>query len=296
MARAHRPTESFGEHLAALYAAFPFDRSLAADPVALVRPYADRPRAAEIAGLLAATIAVGNTTSIRRAFRDVEDRVAGDLAGWVDGADGGRPTDRLRSFRHRWIRGEQLDYLAGTLRRIYGSYDSLESVFLEGHSSAGFPAGLDRLAREFRAGPSGGAPAPRGYARLFPTPLARPASPCKRMTLYLRWMVRPGYPDLGLWRRVPTGELRIPLDQHVYWIAYHLGLTRRRSRSWATVEEVTESLRRIDPVDPIRFDFVLCHTGVSGDCPKRRTESICGRCLVRPDCLLWRPSARRTAS
>ena len=84
------------------------------------------------------------------------------------------------------------------------------------------------------------------------------------------------------------GELRIPLDQHVYWIAYHLGLTSRRTRSWAAVEEVTEALRRIDPVDPIRYDFVLCHTGISGDCPKQRDLRVCGPCVVRPDCLLWR--------
>ena len=77
-------------------------------------------------------------------------------------------------------------------------------------------------------------------------------------------MVRDRYPDLGIWRRVPTGELKIPLDQHVHWIAYHLGLTHRRTRSWAAVEEVSEALRRIDPLDPVKYDFVLCHTGISG--------------------------------
>jgi uncharacterized protein (TIGR02757 family) len=101
-------------------------------------------------------------------------------------------------------------------------------------------------------------------------------------------MVRPRYPDLGVWTTVPTGELRVPLDQHVHWIAYHLGLTSRKSRSWSAVEEVTEALRRIDPLDPVRYDFVLCHTGVSGDCPKERDLSVCGPCSVRPDCRLWR--------
>ena len=148
----------------------------------------------------------------------------------------------------------------------------------------GFAQGLDRLARMLR----GDARAPRGYNALFPSPLDRAKSPCKRMTLFVRWMVRPAYPDLGLWTHVPTGELRIPLDQHVYWIAYHLGLTQRKSRSWATVEEVTEALRRIDPLDPVKYDFVLCHTGISGDCPKVRDLSVCGPCVVRPDCLMWR--------
>ena len=95
-------------------------------------------------------------------------------------------------------------------------------------------------------------------------------------------MVRDRYPDLGLWREVPTGELRIPLDHHVHWIAYHLGLTARQTRSWSAVEEVTEALRRVDPIDPTKFDFVLCHTGVSGDCPKRRDLAVCGPCSVRP--------------
>jgi uncharacterized protein (TIGR02757 family) len=101
-------------------------------------------------------------------------------------------------------------------------------------------------------------------------------------------MVRERYPDLGQWRRVPTGELRVPLDFHVHWIAYHLGLTARRTKSWAAVEEVSEALRRIDPMDPVRFDFVLCHTGISGDCPKERDIKVCGPCAVRPDCDLWR--------
>ncbi len=290
MARAHRPSGELPSHLRALYAAFPFDRSLAQDPLSCVRPHANRPRSAEIAGLIAATIAIGNTTSIRRAFAEVERRIGGDFEAWVLGSDRPEVADRLGSFRHRWVRGEQLTYLARTLRPLYASGATLEDQFLDGYRSAGFAGGVDALARTLRAGPpaDGDGAAPRGYGRLFPTPLNGSHSPCKRLVLFVRWMVRPSYPDLGLWRRVPTGELRVPLDQHVYWIAYHLGLTRRRTRSWATVEEVTEALRVIDPIDPVRFDFVLCHTGISGDCPKRRDLATCGPCLVRSDCDLWR--------
>ena len=178
-------------------------------------------------------------------------------------------------------------HLAERLRTTYDSYDSLEDVFLEGMGANGFAGGIDSLARSLR-GPSRGSRAPRGYRALFPSPFDARHSPAKRLTLYLRWMVRDRFPDFGYWRRVPMGELRVPLDQHVFWIAYHLGLTHRRTRTWETVEEVTASLRRIDPADPIRFDFVLCHTGISGDCPKRRDIAVCGPCAVRPDCLLWR--------
>ena len=289
MARPHRPGPAFPAHLNALYGAFPFDRSLEEDPLSCVRPYADRPRSAEIAGVLAATLAVGTTRSIRRAFHDVEDRVGPDLERWVDRSDHPEPARRLATFRHRWIRGDQLTHLARTLRSVYRSGSSLEDRFLSGYDSGGFADGLDALSRTLRDGPTRPAPeAPSGYARLFPSPLGSSRSACKRLVLFVRWMTRPTYPDLGLWRRVPTGELRVPLDQHVYWIAYHLGLTRRRTRNWAAVEEVTEALRRIDPLDPVRFDFVLCHTGISGDCPKHRDLRVCGPCLVRPDCLLWR--------
>ncbi|EQD73139.1 hypothetical protein B1B_03373, partial [mine drainage metagenome] len=181
-----------------------------------------------------------------------------------------------------------LDHLAGVLHRYYAEHASLEEAFLDGFDRRGFAGGLDALARTLRGAPGVGRAAPPGYARLFPSPLDAARSPCKRLTLLVRWLARDRSPDLGRWTRVPQGELRIPLDLHVHWIAYHLGLTARRTRSWAAVEEVTEALRRIDPLDPTRFDFVLCHTGISGDCPKARDAAVCGPCLVRPDCLMWR--------
>lgn len=283
----HRPSPDFPAHLRALYASFPFERSLAQDPLSCVRPYAADRAQAEVAGLVAAVLAIGNTTAIRRAFADVERRIGGDFAGWVDRAHSAESDRALATFRHRWVRGEQLAQLARAVRSARGSVASLEELFLDGYREGGFERGLDALARALRSPPDHRR-APAGYDRLFPSPLAASRSPCKRLTLYARWMVRPSYPDLGLWTRVPTGELRVPLDQHVHWIAYHLGLTGRRSRTWATVEEVTDALRRIEPVDPIKFDFVLCHTGISGDCPKRRDLTVCGPCLVRPDCRMWR--------
>lgn len=289
MVRRHRPTPALPQHLEQLYRAFPFDRSLAEDPLSLVRPHASDPRAAEIAGLFAAVLAVGNTTAIRRAFRELEDRLGGDWVGFVGAAGSPRTVRALAGYRHRWIRGDQLLYLARRLRHLEGSGRTLEGTFVEGLGPDGDAAGgIDALATALRGDRSDGlGPAPRGYEALFPSPRAPGRSPCKRLTLYVRWMVRREFPDLGLWRRVDPAQLRIPLDQHVFWIAYHLGLTARRTRSWAAVEEITTALRAVDPVDPIRFDFVLCHTGISGDCPKRRDLRVCGPCAVRPDCLLW---------
>jgi uncharacterized protein (TIGR02757 family) len=286
----HRPTGDFPRHLEALYARFPFDRSYDDDPISEVRPLARDRQRAEIAGVFASTLATGNTTAIRRAIGQLARLVDGDVARLVEPGWAPERARRLTGFRHRWIRGDQLDYLAGSLSAFYREEPSLERVFVRGLENGGFAHGLDALVRVLRGGARGGhgPEPPRGYAALFPSPLDPGHSPSKRLTLFVRWMVRPRYPDLGVWTAVPTGELRVPLDQHVHWIAYHLGLTARKSRSWSAVEEVSEALRRIDPLDPVRYDFVLCHTGVSGDCPKERDLSVCGPCVVRPDCRLWR--------
>jgi uncharacterized protein (TIGR02757 family) len=288
--REYRPTAEFPRHLEALYARFPFDRSLADDPISVVRPLAKDLRRAEVAGVFASTLAIGNTTAIRGAIVRLADLSGGDVAWLIAPGHARERARRLAPFRHRWIRGDQLDYLARVLEAYYHRHPSLESAFVDGLATGSFAGGLDGLSRVLRgdAWRARLGPPPRGYRALFPSPRDAAGSPCKRLTLFVRWMVRDRYPDLGFWRHVPTGELRIPLDQHVHWIAFHLGLTSRRSRSWAAVEEVTEALRRVDPTDPTRFDFVLCHTGVSGDCPKERDMTVCGPCAVRPDCLLWR--------
>ena len=281
---AHRPSAEFPAHLRSLYAHFRFDRSLADDPISVVRPLARDLRRAELAGIFGSTLAIGNTAAIRGAIEGLRDRVDGDVARLTDPAWEQERRARLRSFKHRWIRGDQLNHLADVLTGYYVTHRSLETAFLDGWDREGFVGGLDSLSRTLR----GTGPAPAGYRALFPSPIEAPRSPCKRLTLFVRWMVRAGYPDLGYWRRIPTGDLKVPLDQHVHWIAYHLGLTARRTRSWAAVEEVSEALRRLEPIDPVKYDFVLCHTGISGDCPKRRDLAVCGPCSVRPDCLMWR--------
>jgi endonuclease III len=116
-------------------------------------------------------------------------------------------------------------------------------------------------------------------------------------------MVRgPDGVDLGLWRGVPTSALVVPLDTHVARVARRLGLTRRRDLSWRTAEEVTGGLRVADAGDPVRFDFALCHLGMSGHCPPRRDPERCAICLLADGCEAGavsapgRPAARGSRS
>ena len=130
----------------------------------------------------------------------------------------------------------------------------------------------------------GGRPS-RGYRHLFPLPSA--GGPCKRLHLFLRWMVRREAPDFGLWTGVSPARLLIPLDTHVENMSRAIGLTRRRSRNWRMAQEVTQHLALVDAEDPVKFDFALCHKRMSGDCRDRRDPIVCQPCGLRTVCRHW---------
>jgi uncharacterized protein (TIGR02757 family) len=105
---------------------------------------------------------------------------------------------------------------------------------------------------------------PAGLMQFFPSPAG--GSTCKRQNLFLRWVVRDRDIDLGIWKGIPKNKLVIPLDTHIMKISQCLGFTKRKSADWKTAVEITESLKRFDPEDPLKYDFALCHHGISGLC------------------------------
>jgi len=117
----------------------------------------------------------------------------------------------------------------------------------------------------------------------FPRPSG--GSACKRLNLFLRWMVRKNDGiDLGLWRSVKPSELIIPLDTHVGRIAYAIGLTDSRQQTWKTALEVTASLSKLDPEDPVKYDFSLCRLGILKECTSRPAQSRCEPCSLSGIC------------
>jgi uncharacterized protein (TIGR02757 family) len=99
-----------------------------------------------------------------------------------------------------------------------------------------------------------------GYRFMFTDPLT--GSACKRMNLFLRWMIRKDDLDFGLWNEIPANKLVIPVDTHVARICRELMLTKRKNVSWEMAEEITENLRVFDPLDPVKYDFAICHIGM----------------------------------
>jgi len=119
---------------------------------------------------------------------------------------------------------------------------------------------------------------PATYGIRFSLPDPREGSACKRWRMFLRWMVREGWPDLGQWRAYPRESLVIPLDTHVARTARLIGLSQRRVPDGRMALEITDFLRQIDSSDPLRFDFALSHLGILGNCPGVRSLPSCAPC------------------
>lgn len=94
-------------------------------------------------------------------------------------------------------------------------------------------------------------------------------------------MIRDRDIDLGIWKNVPKDKLVIPLDTHIMKISRCLDFTTRNSADWKTAVEITGSLKKFDPADPLKYDFALCHQGISGLCKGKREKSVCAGCVFR---------------
>jgi uncharacterized protein (TIGR02757 family) len=193
-------------------------------------------------------------------------------------------------------RGDDVAGLLLGARRLQRAHGSLGAFFGAQHREAHgeLRESLARFVDAIRREGGLDASARRGARHLLPDP--RATSGCKRLLLFLRWMVRgPDGVDLGLWRdRVEVASLLVPVDVHIHKLARNLGLTRRKATSWRTTVEVTDALRGFDPTDPVRFDFALCHMGMAVRCPSRRDPTRCEGCGVLPVCRHW--SGRRRSS
>jgi uncharacterized protein (TIGR02757 family) len=265
------------------------------DPVHLVRPFtgtADR----EIAGFCAAALAFGRVGSVINSIRTLFRIMGPHPAAYVRAFDPAAPHPELRAMVHRWTRGIDLVALLWILRQMLERSGSIEGFFAEGyrpeHEDVG-PA-LDSfstraMALDIRRA-YGRTPKRPGVCYFFPRPSA--GSACKRLNLFLRWMVRRDEIDLGAWTAIPPSKLVVPLDTHIIRLGKCLRLTRYNTAGWKMAADITAALRALDPVDPVRFDFSLCHVGMRNQCGYGRAQGD-RQCPLRGIC---RPRGRSSAS
>ena len=133
---------------------------------------------------------------------------------------------------------------------------------------------------------------PKRPGRLLLLSAASAGSGCKRLNLFLRWMVRRDALDLGVWTRVSPAKLIVPLDTHVIRVGRCLRLTRYTSPGWRMARDITASLRRLDPEDPVKYDFALCHLGMMNACGFSRPQAD-SQCPLRGVLPRQRGASRR---
>lgn len=237
------------------------------DPLQFVRAQAaDEDR--EVAGLVASALAYGNVVQIKRSIGTVLAVLGERPAQAVRRLDPRATARRLARFRHRFNDGRDVACLLFFIRQMLAQDGSVEAFFargLEPRAPDVGPALASFSARALALDHGGlygrrALPARAGVRFFFPSPVD--GSACKRLNLYLRWMARRDGVDLGVWRAVDPAGLVIPLDAHIYAIARRVRLTRYRSPGWPMAVDITRRLRRLDPADPVKYDFAFHRMGL----------------------------------
>jgi uncharacterized protein (TIGR02757 family) len=246
----------------------------ALDPIQIVRRYpavADR----EIVAFVAAGLAFGRVASVMASVEAVCAVMGPSPAAFVRGFDAKRDGAVLKPFVHRWVRGRDVTHMLVVLRDMIREFGSIERCF-----ASGYDASHDDLAPAIEA-----FSARAGKSYFFAKPSS--GSACKRMNLFLRWMVRQDAVDPGGWTLIPASKLLVPLDTHTIRVGKCLRLTRRASPGWKMAADITAALRKLDPSDPVRYDFSLCHLSMMGSCGFG-TKQGDTQCSLKPHC---RPKA-----
>ncbi len=229
----------------------------ATDPIQIVRRYST-PADREAVGFLAASLAFGRVASVLQAIERVATITGPSPAAYIAAFDPRREARRFEATGHRWIRGRDLVALLWLIRQMIDRSGSIERFFVE--SAVGRTDDVGPMLDSFSARALALDVTSPGVRYFFPRPSG--GSACKRLNLFLRWMVRRDRLDLGVWTRVSPSQLIIPLDTHVIRVGRCARLTRYTSPGWRMAEDITGFLRRFDPADPVKYDFALCHIGM----------------------------------
>lgn len=247
--------EKLRECLEGIYAEYNRRELIHPDPLEFLWRYgstADR----EIAGLVASGLAYGRVVQILRSTEKVLDLLGPSPSETLACLSQEELLRALGDFRHRFTTAPEMASLlssASSLQREWGLMGNLLESLME---DASYDAALDVFTREILSG------AGLDKCTLLPRP-AR-GSACKRLHLFMRWMVRSDDVDPGGWRGIPASALTVPVDVHMYRLSQGLGFTERKSADRMTAMDVTEGFRRINPEDPVKYDFSLTRMGIQG--------------------------------
>lgn len=229
---------------------------IALDPVSIPRSFKDK-QDVEISGFWTAILAWGQRVTIINKAKELfalMDNAPHDFILNHKEAD----RQRFKDFKHRTFNFTDTLYFLEFLQNHYSNFESLEDAFLLDGKFVDVESSLIHFREYFFDHPF----APDRTKKHIASPARK--STCKRLNMFLRWMVRQDDKgvDFGIWNRIKVEALMMPLDVHVERHGRNLGLLKRKQRDWRAVQELTGNLKKLDPSDPVKYDFALFGMGV----------------------------------
>lgn len=224
------------------------------DPLEFLYAYPDI-RDREIAGLVASSLAYGRVAQILKSVERILSGMSPSPRAFVEGVSDRTVARAFAGFKHRFSTEEHIGALLKGARKVVREYGSLNECFAAAvdRSDATVVPALEKFVEAFEC------------CGNFLLPRPSDGSGCKRLNLFLRWMVRTDAVDPGGWTGVSPSKLVVPLDTHMANIGRTLGFTKRISTGMGMALDITESFRRLSPDDPVRYDFALTRFGIRSD-------------------------------
>ena len=262
-------------------------RFLDSDPAAIVHRYAS-PSDIEVAGFVVSSLAYGNAAQIRKSADDIFARIGTAPSWFARDLALVKALETFRGFKHRWTTGSDVALLFCIIGRALDEEGSLGTLVqkLDNPGEKTIEGLLARLSGWMRTRlDSAFAGRVKRTTLSYFVPSPAQGSACKRLAMFFRWMVRgPDGVDFGLWKFIDPARLVIPLDSHIARMAKLLDLCSRRNPDWKMALQITETLRRLDPDDPVRYDFALVRPGILRECTATK-RGDCSSCLLRDVCM-----------
>jgi uncharacterized protein (TIGR02757 family) len=216
----------------------------------------------EISAFVSSVFAYGNVKQINNTLEKIHFLMNNQPYQFVKNYSYADGLKLFTDLKHRFYSNEDISKLFHSLNKIYQNYGSLKYFFLLYYfeKDINLKNAISFFSKNFLELSSEKGSITHGIKFMIPDPLR--GSACKRMNLFLRWMIRKDELDFGLWYEIPPSKLVIPVDTHVAKICQQLKLTKQKNVSWKMAEEITERLKRFDVSDPVKYDFAICHIGM----------------------------------
>jgi uncharacterized protein (TIGR02757 family) len=227
------------------------------DPISIPHQF-NKKQDIEISGFFAATFSWGNRTIIIKKSNELMQLMENSPHDFILNHSK-NDLKQMENFVHRTFNSTDLLFFIESLKRLYHKHSTLEQVFLKNQNSENFDIekGLKNFYKEFFDEEF----VPQRTKKHVSTPERKSA--CKRLCMYLRWMVRNDKKvDFGIWQKIKPADLVCPLDVHVGKIARQLKLLHRPQNDWQSAIELTNQLKEMDKNDPVKYDFALFGIGI----------------------------------